>query len=211
MHQHSQRTWSDRATQLGRLVSEAKDDACSSEEIAALWASVHGIALEHLEVKFRNLSREDREDIAQSIALRLGLEPNKFGDPDKATAFIQTCARNEAIGLLRREAKRARAFTTLGCSDPDGLEDSRIPSTLERLIETEELRQLRAAIPHLSPVFRVVVEEHLGGDGSRIAQIAQKLNLADGTVKSRLHTARHRLADLCHPCSEEAVGRKRPA
>ena len=107
--------------------------------------------------------------------------------------WLATIARRVAIDLYRRE--RLRGASTLDSVAPDHPALSSTPAGVEAMHEVWEVRR---AVDALAEDEREVVRlQHF--EGLTHAQIAERLGVAVGTVKSRSFRAHKRLAaDLGH-------------
>lgn len=122
------------------------------------------------------------EDIVQETLLKAWSHPDVAADPDRSVrAWLFTVARNMIIDE-QRSARRKHETTT---ADTEKVADRPTPDqvdhTLDRML-------LGAALGQLSPDHRAVVERAYYR-GLSVAQIATELQIAEGTVKSRLHYA----------------------
>lgn len=123
------------------------------------------------------------EDLAQEAMLKVWRKARLF-DPAKASAstWIFTIARNLRIDAARRAAKPA-----LDADDPafSPEEEPRADVVIERADRDEKIR---AAFQSLPPAQLEVVRLHFIEDAPH-SEIAERLNLPLGTVKSRLRLA----------------------
>jgi len=132
------------------------------------------------------------EDFAQDAMLTVWRKADLF-DPRRASAatWIFTIARNRRLDVLRKEA-RALALPELDLI-PDAPDQ---PDAL--LSETEEAERLTAAMRQLSPdhieVLRLAFFQ-----GDPHSEIARRLNLPLGTVKSRIRKAMIKLRVALEP------------
>ncbi|TVP50021.1 MAG: sigma-70 family RNA polymerase sigma factor [Gemmatimonadales bacterium] len=131
---------------------------------------------------------EDAEDVAQE-AFVVALERlEECRDPDRFAGWFTTIVKNRARNLLRREHLRE--------GEPIPFQ---APSTLpgpDRETERADLRgRLSDAMDRLSPLQREVVLLH-DLEGWKHREIAERLEMPSGTVRSHLHFARRRLREL---------------
>jgi len=105
--------------------------------------------------------------------------------PERFGGWLMTIVRNRSKNLVRREALRETDEVPAGAR-------SRIP-TPDRVAETTELRaQLREALVELPELQRQIVLLH-DLEGWKHREIADRLDLPCGTVRSHLHFARKSL------------------
>ena len=163
------------------------------EAMAALYdrysRPVYGLAL--------TILRESRaaEDVAQDVFVTFWQRPETYVAARGAFGpWILRVTRNRAIDLIRR---RGREQYT---------DEEREPLLAERLTDTDpELheqvwgrqlaRELREALDALSQPQRQVIELAYFGGLSQ-SEMADRLNVPLGTVKTRVRTALHRLAQV---------------
>ncbi|CAM4126873.1 Sigma-W factor [Mycobacterium basiliense] len=122
------------------------------------------------------------DDIVQETLLRAWQHPEVVGDSGRsARAWLFTVARNMIID----DRRSARYRYVVGSTDAEGAPEQSAPddvnAALDRLLITEAMAQLSAE--HRSVIERSYYR------GWSTAQIAQDLDIAEGTVKSRLHYA----------------------
>ena len=122
------------------------------------------------------------EDVVQETLLRAWQHPEVIGDTERpARAWLFTVARNMIID----ERRSPKFRNVVGSLDEEGAPEQSAPdevdSALDRLLIADAMAQM-------SPEHRAVVERSYYR-GWTTAQIAADLDIAEGTVKSRLHYA----------------------
>ena len=141
-------------------------------------------------------SRTVAEDVAQEVFMALIRESDKF-DPDKGTlaAYLYGIARNQVLRRLERE----RVFVQFSEEAEDmeapfatGL--SAQPDPLGDLTRNEMIEAVRQAVLTLPAHYREVVVLCELSEMS-YAEAAEVIGCAIGTVRSRLHRARHMLIE----------------
>lgn len=151
---------------------------------------------------------EDARDLTQETFLRALSAIASFRRDSRLYTWLFRIAMNLALNH-RQKARRERALTN-PAGDPDiriGRQArqlatqarDRAPGNPADRVETEEAHaRVRRAIAELEPDQRtiIVLRDMEGFDYQEISQI---LDLAVGTVKSRLHRARMALRDLLAP------------
>ena len=137
----------------------------------------------------RRLSR-DPEDAYQEIWEKVLRNLDRF-DPSRGSplrAWIATIAHRHLVDLHRRRAVRGEVV-------PLDAAPGRSPRQERTLSLKQRIEHLELALQRLPLAQRrVVVFHHL--EGRSLEAIAQTEGIAVGTVKSRLHRARGRLAEL---------------
>jgi RNA polymerase sigma-70 factor (ECF subfamily) len=128
---------------------------------------------------------EDAEDAAQEAFLVALDRLEECRSPERFGGWLMTIVRNRSKNLVRREALRETDEVPPGAR-------SRIP-TPDRVAETTELRALlRGALASLPELQRQIVLLH-DLEGWKHREIADRLELPCGTVRSHLHFARKAL------------------
>lgn len=134
---------------------------------------------------------ENAEDVAQTAFLVALRRLEDCRDPERFGGWLLSIVRNRARNLLRREGIRM----TEEIPESAG---SRLPGP-ERVYEQRELRRvLEAALERLTPVQREVVLLH-DVQGWKHREIAERLEMPAGTVRSHLHFARKELRRILTP------------
>jgi RNA polymerase sigma-70 factor (ECF subfamily) len=145
---------------------------------------------------------EDAQDAAQESLLVALERLDECRSPEKFGGWLMTIVRNRARNLVRREVLR----------DTDQVPEtarSRTP-TPDRDLETVELRRnLGDALQSLPEIQRQIVLLH-DLEGWKHREIAERLELPSGTVRSHLHFARKALRSALEALKphdgDEAVG-----
>ena len=128
---------------------------------------------------------EDAEDAAQEAFLVALDRLEECRSPERFGGWLMTIVRNRSKNLVRRESLRETEEVPPGAR-------SRIP-TPDRVAETAELReQLKGALMNLPEMQRQIVLLH-DLEGWKHREIADRLDLPCGTVRSHLHFARKAL------------------
>ena len=126
--------------------------------------------------------RARAEDVVQETLLRAWQHPDVTDDDERsARAWLFTVARNMIIDE-RRSARFRNEYGPVDLEsafDRAGLDE--MDSALDRML-------LTGAMAQLSPLHRAVIRRSYY-QGWTTAQIAADLDIAEGTVKSRLHYA----------------------
>ena len=128
---------------------------------------------------------EDAEDAAQESFLVALDQLDECRDPERFAGWFMTIVRNRSRNLIRRESLRQTSDVPQGTR-------SRIP-TPDKIAETSELREtLQQAIAELPDIQQEVVLLH-DLEGWKHREIAERLGIPSGTVRSHLHFARKAL------------------
>lgn len=138
---------------------------------------------------------EDAEDAAQESFLVALQRIEECRRPEKFGAWLMTIVRNRSKNLVRREVLRD--------TDPIPVTAGSKGPTPERVTEQSELRaQLKGALAQLPEVQREIVLLH-DLEGWKHREIAERLSLPSGTVRSHLHFARKSLRAALSPAEHE--------
>ena len=146
------------------------------------------------------------EDVKQDTFLRLFEKRKAYEPKGKFSTFLWRIALNLCYDELRRQ-KRRREFLhpaepETGGDDPtEPVADMAGPDT--RVAEREEGELVRRAVTQLPEMYRaVIVLRHY--EDMKLAQIAEILDIPEGTVNSRMAEALVRLSRMLEPKLKEA-------
>ena len=128
---------------------------------------------------------EDAEDAAQESFLVALDRLDECRNPERFAGWFMTIVRNRSRNLIRRESLRQTSDVPHGTR-------SRLPAP-DKVAEASELRGvLKEAIAALPEVQQEVVLLH-DLEGWKHREIAERLGIPSGTVRSHLHFARKAL------------------
>lgn len=134
----------------------------------------------------------DAEDAAQETFLKAFARLNTYQPDLKFSNWILSIASHHCIDRLRR-----RRFTWLSVEDDPAVEwlasDEELPEAAA--LRAEQARELQVLLDHLEPDYRTPVVLRYWYDLS-YKEIADVMNISESALKSRLHRARLRLAEL---------------
>ena len=111
--------------------------------------------------------------------------------PDDAERYVRRAMLSAFLDGARRRARWARVRHLFGSPDDE-------PTTPSPEDSVAAATDVRLALLRLSPAERAVAVLHYGEDLS-VADVALRLNLAEGSVKRYLSDARHKLEPLLGP------------
>ena len=142
-------------------------------------------------VAHRVLGRHDlAEDAVQQTFVRAWQASERIDVERDPAPWLATIAKRVAIDIHRRGARRPAV--ALSAVSPT---DAAIVSLPPDLAKLDAVWHVRRAIDALAPDESAIVRlQHL--DGMTHAEVAEKLGLPLGTVKSRSHRAHQKLAEL---------------
>ncbi len=141
--------------------------------------------------------RELAEEATQQTFVQAWRAAGSFDPTREMGPWLATIARRVAIDVHRREAKRST--TPLDHADPG---DSSLVALPPSAVAMQETWEVRRAVDELPPEEQEVIRlQHL--DGFSQSEIADRLGLPLGTVKSRSFRAHRRLAERLGHLREE--------
>lgn len=170
-----------------------QNDAVSRQELfEAFYGRTYAVAFNILR------SREKAEDIVQDTFIKAFNSIDQLRDEVKFGAWLAVIASNLARNFLKREKK------VMFTDDDDLLHSGSEGSDTERsAMHRLEVEQVRQAVKKLPPEqYQVIVLLYY--HDLKIEEIARMLSLKPGTVKSRLHRARRKLANFLQPDHDPA-------
>ena len=130
---------------------------------------------------------EDAEDAAQESFLVALERLDECRSPDRFAGWLMTIVRNRSRNLIRRESLRGTEQVPATARSGSALPDV--------VTETAELREaLQVALDAIPEVHRQIVLLH-DLEGWKHREIAERLDLPSGTVRSHLHFARKALRE----------------
>lgn len=134
--------------------------------------------------------RDSALDLTQESMLRALTHSDQFRERTNMKAWLLAIARNTFINGHRRGKRTERIMTHV---DRERTRAVRVetPSTPESTIR---MREIQRAMGALEDIFREPFRMH--HEGFKYQEIADELRIPIGTVKSRIHQARNRLACL---------------
>ena len=133
-------------------------------------------------------NRDDAHDLLQDTTLKVLDNEDKYSEGTNFKGWVFTIMRNIFINNYRRGVRAATVVDTtdnlyhLNISQEGGFESPE---------DTYGATEISAAIEELSPEFRDPFALHVAG--YKYNEIAERMNLPLGTVKSRIFFARKRL------------------
>ena len=132
------------------------------------------------------------EDILQEVFLRVYVYAHRFDETAPLEPWLYRVTVNQAYSWVSRAKRLFRAVQ----GALDRLKSSaQWQSGPEKAAEErEQWQHLQKAIDALSPVQQIVVVLHYL-EGLSLQEIAEVLDIPQGTVKSRLHYARRKLRE----------------
>jgi len=140
------------------------------------------------------------DDLAQEVFLRLWTRSKQWTGQGSVAGWLMRIATNLALNHLRSRRRR-RDLPAAPPADENGppgegdwMEDESAPDPAELLERAEQLEMFRQSMEALPEAKRAVIRM-IHEEDMDIAEVAERLGIPKGTVKSRLHYAIRRLAD----------------
>jgi RNA polymerase sigma-70 factor (ECF subfamily) len=128
------------------------------------------------------------EDVAQQTFVQAWRHADSFEPGREFAPWLATIARRTAIDALRREQRRPTS--SLEDADPSQASLVTLPPSAEQI---ERVWAVRAAVESLDEPDREIMRLHYV-EGHTHSEIAERLDIPIGTVKSRTHRAHRKLA-----------------
>lgn len=181
------------------------DGAAWDTLVRTYWRRVFNIA-------YKFVARFDEaEDLTQEIFVKLFRALPTYDRRASFETWLTRVSRNLCIDHYRRRRREEERFTDE--IDPDAIELEELVSRPDATVEQrEEVSIVRQALAKLPPTYREAVALRDIHELS-YEQIAERLQLAEGTVKSRINRGRKELARhlqmLQGHATESAINGKR--
>lgn len=184
-----------------------RDDPRSDEDLVAAFVRGDEAAFDRLVERHRRWvyglcyryfgDAADAEDAAQNTFVAVLRRAETFAGAARFSTWLYRVAMNACNDLARARDRRPRTVPLPDGGTP-GEPDGDLPDVADVLANRELGLELEAALRRLDPDHaRTVVLCDVHGLGQ--AEVAARQGVAVGTVKSRLHRARARLAEeLAH-------------
>jgi RNA polymerase sigma-70 factor (ECF subfamily) len=132
---------------------------------------------------------EEAKDLLQETIYRALTYREKFSEGTNIQAWLFTIMRNTFINRYRRKARERKIFQP----DPGGFQQYRSPATgnlAESRLGSKEILEAIHMLPESCQIpFRLYFE------GYQYQEIADIMDIALGTIKSRIHLARKLLKE----------------
>jgi RNA polymerase sigma-70 factor (ECF subfamily) len=167
------------------------------ESIRAIWRE-HGTALTRFALKLTLGDRQRAEDIVQETLVRTWRHPEVAGgDPKAIRPWLFTVTRHVAIDMWRSRSR---------CEEVLGDEPADRPDPAEPIEQAMTALDVRAALARLSVEHRQVIVG-MYYQGQTVSELAERLGIPEGTVKSRAYYGlRHLKRALSAASAEGHVG-----
>jgi RNA polymerase sigma-70 factor (ECF subfamily) len=151
-------------------------------------------------------SREEAEEVAQEAFLSLHRHGHRFRREARFSTFVYRVAANAALNRRRSLGRRRAREEALARRQEVGLDLPATPRGPEDAASGAEIQErVQRALLELPPDLRAAVVL-FDIEGQSYSDIARVLRIPEGTVKSRIHRARHALRELLKPLVQARSG-----
>lgn len=176
------------------LVAQLREG--SREAFDALYEKYKNMAIHTAYLITGNLT--DSEDVVQETFVKVWLHVRELHNDSGFKPWMMQIL----VRTAYRVAKKSRREIPDDCV-ADRMEPSQDVSSLDRIIQTQEAEMIVTLVRKLPVKLRTVVVLYYY-DSLSVKEIAALLGLLEGTVKSRLYTARRRLRITLQEQTHEA-------
>ncbi len=135
--------------------------------------------------------RASAEDALQETFVNVHRAAGKFRGDSKVGTWINRIAVNACLEIMRKN-KKHRQRTEADISSHFRLPDVKMKTPFDRIEQREIEGRVHAALQRLGEKHRQVVQLH-DLEGFTIREVAEELQVAEGTIKSRLFYGREKL------------------
>lgn len=145
--------------------------------------------LVHAPIRKYLINEADIDDVEQAVLATVATKLDKFEGKSRFTTWLYRVASNEALMLVRSRSRRPNASEELGEEDYKAGYIARVSSMVANRDAVD------AAVQALDEIYRVplLLREYEQLD---YQEIANRLDIPVGTVRSRLNRARKDVAEL---------------
>ncbi len=155
--------------------------------------------------RFREVSADDRDDVAQQAILNATKDFHKFKGTCKPRTWLVRIAVNIVFDHLRKQKRRGTTYIEdMVGGENKAFEIPEDPRVLDQIQAKVDATKLVAAIKTLPKYMQATVL--MIGNGLSYEEIASKHDVALGTVKSRLNRARTILAAMLPDMADASYG-----
>ncbi len=138
---------------------------------------------------------DEAEEVGHETMIKLYRSLDRFKGDSELKTFLTRIAINAALDALRRRQRNLKRFIAPTADDDGGNWEDQIPSDADHAQEYENRQAVNFALRQLKPEFRAVAVLRLM-QGFSVEETADILQVAPGTVLSRLSRAKTMLANI---------------
>ena len=139
---------------------------------------------------------DEADEAGQETMIKLYRSLDRFKEEAELKTYLTRIAMNTALDALRRRQRNLKRFFTPSTDEEESWEEQ-IPSDDDHGREYENRQLVQYALSGLKPEFRSVAVLRLM-QGYSVDEVAAILDIAPGTVLSRLSRAKKQLAEMLH-------------
>ncbi len=140
-------------------------------------------------------NREEAEDVAQEAFLNLHRHGRRFRRQARFSTFVYRVAANAALNRRRTLGRKRAREEALARRQDAGFDLPVTPRDPESAASGSQIQvRVQAALLELPPDLRMAIVL-CDIEGQSYSDIADVLRIPEGTVKSRIHRARHALRE----------------
>lgn len=145
----------------------------------------------------QTFSEDEAEELSQEILLAVLSSVHDLKEESKFEPWLWRLAKNVASGFSRKKGKQRAMFVY-------DVPESAVEDTAFTETEEELYSRLREKISMLSKIYREIIICYYY-DGLSVSQIAERMDIPEGTVTWRLSEARRKLKKECADMNETAL------
>ena len=134
-------------------------------------------------------SSDDADDLLQETFIKVYLHLDRYNPAYTFGQWLYTIARNTFIDYVRRRQDE------LPIDERFSAPASPAPNPEESVIRLQQRSEIEYCLEHLAPRYNRLIRMRFLEEYS-YEEIAEKLNLPLGTVKTQIHRARERMCEL---------------
>ena len=169
------------------MLAAARGDVSAFDELVSRY---RGSLVLYFERRVRDAGLA--QELAQEVLLKLWTARHRYAPLGKTGPYLFTIARNHLFNWLDARSRRPAAESLDDATDQLFARLPRTASTEQAALQSWIGAELRRAIEELPPGLREVVRMSRI-QGLKYGEIAERLGIPVGTVKSRMHYAVSRL------------------
>ena len=140
----------------------------------------------------RMITKETNEDLEQEVFVKVWKNQDKYEERGNFKTWINTIAKNLSKDYLKSADRRVQQNSTADEEVINSIRDNKVTPD-SALISKIRQKRIIQAIDSLKPKFKeVIMLSEI--EGYTYEQIAEKLQVPIGTVKSRIYNAKQELA-----------------
>ena len=140
----------------------------------------------------RLITKETNEDLEQEVFVKVWKNQDKYEEKGNFKTWINTIAKNLSKDYLKSADKKVQINSTADEEVLNSIKDNKATPDSTLMAKIRQKRIIKA-IDSLKPKLKEVIMLY-DIEGYSYEEIAEKLNVPMGTVKSRIYNAKKELA-----------------